>query len=218
MTSALRLARIEAAIAALFPAGVAVGLCELATADPRTLMPEERAAMAGAIPHRLVEFAAGRQAARIALVTLGRPPAALPMGPDRAPIWPQGISGSISHAAGIAIAVARPGAPLGVDIEEDTPLAPDLWTIITSDAERAGLPDGDTGTHVRSIFAAKEAVFKAQSPEDRALFGFDAVEVTLANGGFDATFRIGVGAFARGATVRGRLARIEGLVLAGVAR
>jgi hypothetical protein len=41
--------------------------------------------------------------------------------PDRAAaLADQGISGSIAHAAGYAIAVARRGAPLGVDIEEDS--------------------------------------------------------------------------------------------------
>lgn len=213
-----RLIRVETALTALFPPGVAVAACDLASADPGALWPLERDAIAGAVPHRLAEFAAGRQAARQALAALGHPATALPLGLDRAPLWPDGIAGSIAHAAGIAIAVARSGPPLGIDVEEDAPLSPDLWPVILSPQEQHDLPEGDTGRHARQIFAAKEALFKAQDPATRAMFGFDAVAVALANGGFSATFRVSVGAFRQGQIVHGRMALVEGLILAGVAR
>lgn len=218
MTQPPRLDRIEQALRALFPSGVAVAVVNLASADPGHLWPEERAAVAGAVPHRLAEFAAGREAAHAALAALGLPPVALPMGPDRAPIWPDGIAGSIAHAAGLAVAVARPGAPLGVDVEDDSPLPPDLWDTLTSPEERAAFPSGGTGQQVRRVFAAKEALFKAQPQGARAMFGFDAVRVTLVENGFDAQFLTNAGAFRTGDTVRGRMALVEGLVLAGVAR
>lgn len=218
MTSAARLKRIETALGAMFPNEVAVAVCTVAAADARHLWPEERPAIAGAVPHRLAEFSAGRQAARAALAALGHAPIALPMGPDRAPLWPAGIAGSISHAAGIAVAVARHGLPLGVDVEADAPLPEDLWPVITSAEERDHLPPGDTGHRVRQVFAAKEALFKAQDASTRAMFSFDAVTVTLANGSFIATFRTSVGAFSRGETISGRLAVADGLILAGVAR
>lgn len=218
MTQPPRLDRIEQALRALFPSGVAVAVVNLASADPGHLWPEERAAVAGAVPHRLAEFAAGREAAHAALAALGLPPFALPMGPDRAPIWPDGIAGSIAHAAGLAVAVARPGAPLGVDVEDDSPLPPDLWDTLTSPEERAAFPSGGTGQQVRRVFAAKEALFKAQPQGARAMFGFDAVRVTLVENGFDAQFLTNAGAFRTGDTVRGRMALVEGLVLAGVAR
>jgi 4'-phosphopantetheinyl transferase EntD len=218
MTQPSRLKRIETALAALFPADVAVALCSLSAADPRDLWPAERQAVTGAVAQRLAEYAAGRQAARTALMALGLPPVALPMGPDRAPIWPDGIAGSIAHAAGLAVAVARPGAPLGVDVEDDSPLPEDLWPTLTSPEERAAFPQGDTGQQVRRVFAAKEALFKAQPQGARAMFGFDAVRVTLVENGFDAQFLTNAGAFRSGETFRGRLALIEGLILAGVAR
>ena len=218
MTRPARLSRIETALATLFPTGVAVAACAVATADPGALWPQERDAIAGAVPHRLAEFTAGRQAARQALAALGHPAVAVPMGPDRAPLWPAGIAGSIAHAAGIAAAAVRSGPPLGVDVEEDAPLSPDLWPVILSPKEQRTLPPGDTGRQVRQVFAAKEAIFKAQDPTTRAMFGFDAVDVALANGGFSATFRGNVGAFGLGQTIHGRLALVEGLILAGVAR
>jgi 4'-phosphopantetheinyl transferase EntD len=218
MTQPSRLMRIETALAGLFPSGVAVATCDLALADPGALWPAERDSIAGAVPHRLAEFSAGRQAARRALAALGHPAAALPMGADRAPLWPEGIAGSIAHAAGVAVAVARSGPPLGIDVEDDAPLTPDLWPVIAGPEEQRALPPGDTGRRVRQVFAAKEALFKAQYPATRAMFGFDAVAVALANGGFSATFRISVGAFRQGQIIRGRMALVEGLILAGVAR
>lgn len=218
MTHPGRVRRIEAAVSALFPQDVAVALCSLTAADAGDLWPEERAAMAGAVPHRQAEFAAGRQAARTALAAIGHGATALPMGPDRAPIWPEGIAGSISHAAGFAVAVVRHGAPLGVDIEDDSPLSEDLWPILTSPEERAAFPPEEIGRHVCRVFAAKEALFKAQAQGARAIFGFDAVRVTLAESGFDAQFLTDAGAFRTGDRVQGRLVLVEGLVLAGVAR
>lgn len=218
MTAALRLGRIGQALAALFPADVSVAVCNLAAADPAMLWPEELEAIGAAVPQRVTEFAAGRQAARQALSALGLAACALPVLPDRAPHWPEGISGSISHAAGLAVAVVRRGAPLGVDVEEDHPLPPDLWPEIASGDERAALPAGDAGLWLRRLFAAKEALFKAQAQGARAMFGFDAVRVTLAETGFDAQFQQNAGTFRAGDVVQGRLALVEGLVLAGVTR
>jgi 4'-phosphopantetheinyl transferase EntD len=218
MTHPARVKLIEAGIGALFPKDVAVAICSLSAANTGDLWPEERPAIAGAVPHRQAEFAAGRQAARTALTALGHPPVALPMGPDRAPVWPAGIAGSISHAAGLAVAVVRLGAPLGIDIEEDSPLPEELWPALTSPEERAALPPGNLGRQVRRVFAAKEALFKAQTQCARAMFGFDAVRVTLAEDRFDAQILTDAGPFRIGETVQGRLALVEGLVLAGVAR
>ncbi len=213
MTTALA---VEAALRALFPAEVAVAAQRITGSDPATLWPEERQAIQGAVPHRLAEFTAGRIAARRVLALLGQHPAALPMASDRAAVWPAGLTGAIAHSADLAVAVGRQGAPLGVDLEPDAPLEPDLWPVICSDRELGRLK-GDTGRMVRQVFCAKEAVFKAQPPHARALFGFEALEVTLADGTFDAQFRASVGVFRLGQTLAGRLTRCDGMILAGVA-
>lgn len=111
---------VEAALRTLFPPGVAVAAERIVPSDASKLWPEEHAAVAGAVPARLAEFVAGRTAARRVLLALGQPAQALPMGPDRAAIWPGDIAGSIAHAAGLAVAVGRLEAALGVDIEEDS--------------------------------------------------------------------------------------------------
>ncbi|HLQ20590.1 MAG TPA: 4'-phosphopantetheinyl transferase superfamily protein, partial [Tabrizicola sp.] len=139
------------------------------------------------------------------------------MAPDRAAIWPAGVSGSIAHAAGFAIAAGRFGDPVGIDIEDDSPIAQDLWPIICTPEELHRLGADHTGERVKQVFCAKEAVFKAQTPALRSLFGHESLAVTLAEDGFHAQFLVDAGAFRAGQIVRGRIARKHGLVLAGVA-
>lgn len=208
---------VEAALRSLFPAGVAVAVERIVPASATALWPDERPAVAGAVPARLDDFVAGRTAARSALQALGLPPLALPMAADRAALWPDGISGSIAHAAGFAVAVARRGPPLGVDIEDDAGIAADLWPILCTADELGRLSRDSMGRDVKRIFCAKEAVFKAQAPDRRAMFGHEILSVTLAEPGFDAQFLGHVGAFRAGQIVRGRMLCTMGLVLAGVA-
>lgn len=216
MTKAFRLGQIEAALAALFPPGVVTAVEAVAGARTDRLWPAEAAAIAGAVPARQAEFAAGRAAARRCLAALGKDAAALPVGHDRAPVWPDGLFGSISHAAGVAVAAVSPTRVPGLDVEEDAALEAELWPLILTVAERARLPSDQPGRAARRIFAAKEAVFKAQRPGARAMFGFDAVEIDVAGSLFTARFQTSVGAFARGQTLSGRIATVSGLILAGV--
>jgi 4'-phosphopantetheinyl transferase EntD len=208
---------IEAALRSLFPGEVAVAAERIVPASAAALWPTEQSAVAGAVPARLAEFVAGRTAARRALLALGVPAQALPMAPDRAAIWPDGIAGSIAHAAGFAVAVARRGLPLGVDIEDDSGIAPDLWPIICGPDELRRVEGDQAAQRVKRIFCAKEAVFKAQAPDSRAMFGHEALAVTLAKTGFHAQFLADAGAYRSGQIVQGRIALLQGLVLAGVA-
>lgn len=159
----------------------------VATADvggtPAPLWPEEGAAVTRAIPRRRAEFAAGRAAARAALAQLGEPPEAIPAGLDRAPIWPRGVVGSISHAGAVAIAVAARIADsgiaaLGVDVEPDRPLSPDLIGDIADDAEIARLAPLPAPAAALRIFSLKEAAYKAQYPLTRQLLGFPDLRLT----------------------------------------
>lgn len=207
---------VETALRSLFPGEVAVAAVQIVPASASALWPEEQPAVAGAVPSRLADFVAGRTAARRALQALGLAPTGLPMGPDRAALWPQGISGSIAHAAGFAVAVARKGGPLGLDIEDDVAIAPDLWPIICRPEELERLDTVRKGHLVKRLFCAKEAVFKAQAPDQRAMFGHQTLGITLAETGFHAQFQTNAGAFRAGQIVRGRIALGDGLVLAGV--
>ena len=216
MTVPMRLAAVEAALVSLFPLHVAVAAERISPVQNYRLWPEELAGIAGAVPARGAEFAAGRTAARRCLAALGRVPAGLAIGKDRAAVWPNGVFGSISHAQGLAVAAAGMSAPLGIDLELDEGIAPDLWPVVCTTGELAMLPRDDPGRWVRRAFAAKEAVFKAQAPDERVMFGFDAVQITLAGEAFVARFLQDQGRFATGAEICGRLAYVQGLVLAGV--
>ena len=114
-------------------AGLDVVAHELAGApDPRLLLAAERQAMANAAPGRQEQFAAGRACARAGLSVLGCPEEPLLVGEDRRPLWPSGVTGSISHTRGlgesgsneasfgVAVVVldaALGGRGIGVDVE-----------------------------------------------------------------------------------------------------
>ena len=206
------LARLAATARRLLPPGVAV-----AAADPgllHPLLPGET--LPGAIPARLREFSAGRQAARAAMARLGAPIASLPPGDDRAPIWPSGLVGSITHSATAALAAVAPQAltaGLGLDLEDDSALEPALWPKICRAEELAALGN-DPGLQARLIFAVKEAAYKAQYARSATLFGFELLSVTLSDGQFTARFTRAVPPFAAGDHLHGSWARSEGHILA----
>lgn len=188
------------------------------------LLPEERALVAGAGAARRLEFATGRRLARVLLARLGAPAGALLRGAERAPSWPPGIVGSISHKRSLcAVAVARGGAllGLGVDVEEDAPLAPALWRRVCTAAELdrlRGAPPEEAGRTARWIFCAKEATYKCVHPGLHASIGFQDVEVALdlARGRFEP--RLGPALHARlplDARLEGSLAAEEGWLFAG---
>ncbi len=174
-------AELQRSIAALFGAGVCVAVTESTAAHP-PLLPTEEVAMRRAVPQRLAEFTAGRAAARIAMQQLGLPPQAVPVAPDRSPVWPAGLNGTISHANGICAAVLTRDASrrLGLDLEDPAPLDSDLWPLVLTPTELATLDNvapGDRGAIAKRIFCIKEAAYKAQFPMTGAVIGFQALEV-----------------------------------------
>ncbi len=190
--------------------GPDVGVGQWRVARPAALWPVEAPAMVRAIPARRAEFAAGRAAARLALVALGRPAAAIPMGPDRAPRWPGGMCGSITHHDGLALAVASASATdsLGIDLTDDAVLPGGVGDAVAFGDERA-LPGA-------LVFAAKEAAYKAFYPVTREVWGFDALSIRLTPQGFAARLNRPAGPRTTGDVVHGFLARHDGQVLAAL--
>lgn len=213
------LARI---LCGLFPDGVGIGVVPIGAASD--LWPGEAEAMASTVSHRRAEFAAGRAAARAALKAAGLAPASIPVDPDRAPIWPDAVVGSITHGEDLALAVAAPAhlvQGLGIDVEPDAPLPDDVLSDICDGAECAWIA-GQTEPlrWARLIFSAKEAAFKCQFPASRALFGFEVLSVGVdqAGCGLTATFTRDVPPFAAGDVLRGRFALTSGMIVTGFAR
>lgn len=208
----------QAMIAALFGPGVAVAVTDPRGPNPAPLGTEADH-LARAVPKRQNEFAAGRAAARQALALLGRNPVPIPAGEDRAPIWPEGITGSISHGGTLCAAVltAQPDL-LGIDIEPDTPLTAGLLDRICTPAEIGAIAGPDQLGLAKLIFSAKEAAYKAQYPLTRTVFGFDYMAVTLdlAQQGFTARFLKPMPPFAVGDFLPGRFARVAGHLVTAV--
>lgn len=208
----------------LFPGEVAVGLARIGTAGKSCLTGAESDGLEQMVPARQAEFIAGRHALRRAQAALGVAGFALPNGPDRAPIWPGGYCGSISHAGGLAMAVlgrCRGGLrSLGLDIEEDTELESDLHETVLVPAERGALHgNDDAGRRAKAIFCIKECVYKAQYPLSRVIFGFEAIEVRphAASRTFVARFLTDIAPFRAGNCLQGRYLACKGLIVAGLA-
>lgn len=220
MTMMMRMnSRLELAARAVLPAGVAVSVTS-PTADPEPLWPVEQDAISAAVPARQREFAAGRTAARRALLALGRAPAAIPVGDDRAPVWPRAIVGSIAHddRACIALAADRDRfKALGVDIEPADHIEAELFQEICRPEELAWLrqlPFESRGMVARRFFAAKEAVYKCQFTISREIFGFDALSVVFdRQGRFDARLMIDAGPFEKGTIFKGMTALVGEQIL-----
>lgn len=213
-----RLVRVQAVIAQLFDADVGVGVTDPRQQQP-VLMAGEGDHLADAIPKRCADFAAGRAAARKAMQNIGIAPRPVFAHKDRAPIWPAGITGSITHKDTLCAAVVTAqDKTLGIDVEEDTPLNPDLMPTVCSEREIARIAGPHENLLAKLIFSAKEAVYKAQYPVTRQLFGFDHMEVMIDQPGdsFTATFTKPVGMFYAGATLPGRFAQVEGHLVTAV--
>jgi 4'-phosphopantetheinyl transferase EntD len=165
-------------ITQLFPDGVAS--CFSASVSPAAqLLPEELPATTGMAEKRLDEFRHGRHCARVAMTKLGMPPAPVPKGADRAPLWPAGLVGSISHTGPVAAAVIGQAASfvsLGLDMETDEPLAANIMDMICLPGEN---PSGD-GLRGKLLFSIKEAVYKCLYPLVGHYIDFREMEIITA--------------------------------------
>ncbi|MGR3638617.1 4'-phosphopantetheinyl transferase family protein [Alterinioella nitratireducens] len=193
--------------------GGRIGIGQARLGDGDDLRPEEAAAMARATPARRAEFAAGRTAARAGLRAIGLVPLPIPMAPDRSPIWPRGVIGSISHDGDQAMAIVtryQGVAGLGLDMEPHEDLPCDLWETVLTPAETCWLTMRDAaarGPLARMIFSAKEASYKALYPLTGAVVGFDAMTIRPDpdRRRFTARLNIGFGPYGPGTELTGHL-------------
>lgn len=133
-------------------------------AEPPELAPAEAAGVRRAVEGRRDEFARGRGCARRVLEALGLEAVAIPMGPDRAPVWPDTVIGSITHTEGFVAAAGAERSSvstLGIDVERIRPLGSDVAALVLTpdDATRDIEPEWGV-----LAFSAKESVHKAVHP------------------------------------------------------
>ncbi|KAF3464228.1 enterobactin synthetase [Streptomyces sp. Tu 3180] len=145
----------------LAAAGLGLGVAVVSEPHLTPAGPAEASA-AASMPHRRrQEFLAGRHAARRALRAVGLDCGEIPRS-GRLPVFAPGRPASISHSAGIAVAVARaPGrdTPLGCDLEL-RPLPHGAARLVLREDEEGLLYD-TCGWSVTALFSAKEAAWKA---------------------------------------------------------
>lgn len=213
-----RWSNVAAMARSLVPPGVSIAAASAAAGDD-DLWPEERAAMLAALPARRREFAAGRRAARIALADLGMPAAAIPMGPDRAPVWPAGAAGSITHTGDLALAAAahvRDADAIGIDVETDQDLPADLVGLICRAEERRWARSNPAPLRAAMLlFVAKEAAYKCQYTLSGRLLDFDAIGIeVIGRGEVVAIFETASPPFRAGERLAGRYGRAEGQLAA----
>ncbi|MBK8066246.1 MAG: 4'-phosphopantetheinyl transferase superfamily protein [Rhodanobacteraceae bacterium] len=150
-----------------FPAGVFFAAQAIDAPDLQAL-----AGAAGIVPldevyplPRRREFLAGRLAAQAALAQIAE--RGLVGRRGHAPVWPDGCCGSISHANGVAVAVAgsaRDWRALGVDLEPAPPddVVPTLRRAFAPGEWQACQASPDPWVWARA-WAAKEAAWKCAS-------------------------------------------------------
>jgi enterobactin synthetase component D len=152
-----------------------------------------------AVPKRKLEYLAGRYCARAAMRALGAERADEPLatGPERAPRWPAGLVGSISHSHGfVSAAVARGSDARGLGLDSERLIASDTASSIVASIARPGELGpliAATGLDERwaltVVFSAKESIFKCLYPLVGRYFDFleaEVIGVELAAGRFRA--------------------------------
>ncbi|MFD9909128.1 4'-phosphopantetheinyl transferase [Streptomyces sp. NPDC059063] len=151
------------------------------------LFPEEAALVAKAVPKRQREFTTARHCARTALARIDVPPAPILRGERGAPIWPDGVVGSMTHCTGYrAAVVARASAvtSLGIDAEPAERLSdPGVLELVSDETERAQLAalaaDEPSVPWDRLLFSAKESVYKTWFPLARRWLGFEDAHLDI---------------------------------------
>jgi 4'-phosphopantetheinyl transferase EntD len=159
---------------------ILIGHRIIADGDEKALFPEEAVHFQSAVSKVRRQSGAARLVARELLGRLGFRDAVILKAASGAPLWPEGIAGSLAHDQYTALAaVARKAdyLALGVDIEPAEALPDNLVDLIATAAERSRY--GQPFLRSRQLFAAKEAVYKAIYPLDGHFLDFHDIEVDL---------------------------------------
>lgn len=175
-------AALAEAMAALAPEGVLLACRAIRAKDEGLLLPEEARALTTRDPAARRASGAARHAARALLVARGHPSGPVLRSPFGAPLWPEGIVGSLAHDDGMAVAAvasARAARSLGIDVEPAAPLPEELSGLVVTPADGLGTGAALSG---RLVFAAKEALYKAVHPLTGEVLDYGDIAVNLPEG------------------------------------
>lgn len=168
------------ALAAIAPYGVRTGCRFIREGDETHLLPEEARSIPARQPAMRRASGAARWIAHGLLAELGVNDVAIARAPSGAPVWPEGITGSLAHDDEMAVAAVAPVgriASLGIDVEPAQPLPDDILALAATPADRTDAADRYLAGRI--LFAAKEAVYKAVYPLDREILGYEDITVDL---------------------------------------
>lgn len=138
--------------------------------------------LAKAVPKRRAEFLAGRIIVREAMRIMVLPMIDIPIGMNRAPCWPKGVAGSITHSGNqVFCLLSKNNNCIGIDYEEiisDENVA-DIQCSIVSEEEVSLFSEvsSDYNKVLTLAFSAKESLFKALYFSVRKYFDF--LDVTI---------------------------------------
>ena len=154
------------------------------TAVLEQLQVEERRHAETLTGHRQVEWVGGRLALHRAIRQLGVRSGPILTGERGQPVLPDGVSASVSHKRGLAVALAarEVHGSLGVDLEDLAPARPTIASKVLR-PEELELVDRLSGERrwiaILLRFALKEAVYKALHPHLGRFVGFQEAGITL---------------------------------------
>jgi 4'-phosphopantetheinyl transferase EntD len=136
-------------------------------------------------PQRKREFRVGRACAREALSRFGW--AGWPLLPDasRAPVWPDGMVGSITHSmdyCAVAVGRRRAWAGIGIDAEAIGRVQETIAPLVCMKDELFALDKCSADRRhalLALLFSAKESVFKAVFPRTSVVFDFTNIGINI---------------------------------------
>lgn len=140
--------------------------------------------LARAVPKRKAEFLAGRYCCKQALSRFNIHNFTVGIGQNRAPQWPVGIKGAISHNTHHAmVALTADASTLGIGIDIETVMSSKTMDnikeaiIFGDEANHLNVADASPMVALSLIFSFKESFFKAAYPSTGYYFDFDAVTI-----------------------------------------
>lgn len=121
---------------------------------------------------RVNDILVGRACAQVALQQAGARSNHVGTSPGRAPVWPDGWVGSLSHAAGIAWAATARSSDfdsLGIDVEQRlaAEAVESVQRMVLAPGEHGFADANDKGEvtwRATLLFSAKESIFKCLNP------------------------------------------------------
>jgi 4'-phosphopantetheinyl transferase EntD len=173
----------DLALRSIMPPDV-VAVAAIGDEPAAALLNEEEVALGQVADVRRREYTIARHCARRALGNIGVGPVPILSGPNREPLWPEHVVGSLTHCRGYCAAAVAPRGrirSIGIDAEPNEVLPHGILPMVGA-AEECTLLEKLPRNGVawdRLLFSAKESVYKAWFPLAGTWLGFKDVAMTI---------------------------------------